>query len=49
METAKNIWKWFEKWLPYLWGALMFLIITGTLSGLLIAVIKWTLRLLEVL
>ena len=49
MKVANKIWKWLDKWLPYLWGGLLILVITGGLGGLLIIVIKWILRLLGVL
>lgn len=49
MRTVNKIWKLFEKWLPYLWGLLMFLIITGGLGGLLILIVKWIFGLLGVL
>ena len=49
MKIANKIWTWLDKWLPYLWGGLIILAITGGLVGLMILVVKWILGLLGVL
>ena len=49
MRLADKIWKFFDRWLPYIWGFLFVLAITGGLCGLLIIVVKWILRLLGVM
>ena len=46
MKVVNNIVKWFEKWLPYIWGGLVVLIVTGVLGGVLIWTIKWWVTLL---
>ena len=49
MRKIDKVVKWFDKWLPYVWGFTLVALITGGLTGLLIVVFKWLLTLMGVL
>lgn len=45
MRKIDKVVRWFDKWLPYIWGFLVVALVTSGLVGLLFVAVKWIFKL----